>query len=167
MLIAISMLTVAVSAYIVGYQVGQYTLVKKINKVKSTLLESIERWKSTAKLYSQYPGASPKAMGYINQAQEITTKINELTAQAEMPSKSASHSSWKNDIKREAMKLDQQRLQLLKKAVDEGYDPKVTHEGKTGKLSEFVAEQLNRYSTPVAEKPSLRLIKKPHLTVVK
>lgn len=167
MYIALPLVAVAVSFFFLGYQVGQYVLVKKIDKIKQTLAEAMERWKSTAKLYSSHPGASAKAIGYVNQAQEIVTKINALAAQAEMPSKSATHSSWKNDIKSDMTKLDQERLELLSKAIAEGYDPSVTHEGRTEKLSVFIAEQMSRYPAQPKAKSELRLIKKPNLTLVK
>jgi hypothetical protein len=142
---------------------------KKLRAAQNNSQESIDKWRSVVELYKST--ASPTVRIYIAKAKDLVDQIQQLSNQAEMPSKSAAHSNWKNDIKQQMIELDRERLNLLSKAISEGYNPDVSFNGRTDKLSVFVEEQKKTYADesdikPVQNKSNLRLIKKPTLTIV-
>jgi hypothetical protein len=55
----------------------------------------------------------------------------ELRAQAEMPSKNAVHSKYKNGLVAEINEIEQQKLEILRTVLAEGFDPMITvlHDG--------------------------------------
>lgn len=80
----------------------------------------------------------------LQKASEIASAQADLRAQAELPSKNATHSRHKNGIISEISNLEQQKIDILKTILAEGYDPAITvvHDGGTKQevaLSEYVA----------------------------
>jgi hypothetical protein len=70
-------------------------------------------------------------------ASEIAHSQAAMRAQIEMPSKNALHSKYKNDLIGEILQLEQEKLDILRTVLAEGYDPIITTITETGKREEM------------------------------
>jgi hypothetical protein len=119
----------------IGY--GFYQ-VKKIKNVKDLLIDEIKK-KVTAE-----DDKRNSIKERLIQAAKIAQVQMELRAQAEMPSKNAAHSKYKNGLVAEINDMEQQKLDILRTVLAEGFDPMITvlHDGGTREeipLSAYVA----------------------------
>lgn len=119
----------------VGYGLYQ---VDKIKKAKATLIEELKK-----KVVTEDEKRTSIKERLI-QASKIAQAQMELRAQAEMPSKNAVHSKYKNGLVHEINEMEQQKLDILRTVLAEGFDPMITvlHDGGTKEeipLSAYVA----------------------------
>lgn len=90
--------------------------------------------------------AYAKVKPRLDRAAEITREQAELMAQIDMPSKNSLHSKFKNGLVAEARKLEEEKSELLRSIIADGFDPQITvqleGEGlRQMKLSEYLTHQ--------------------------
>jgi hypothetical protein len=124
---------IGVTAF-VGY--GMYQ-VRKIKKAKTSLLEEVK--KKAVDLEQKYGSVKDRLL----KAAQIAQTQMELRSQAEMPSKNSLHSKYKNGLAAEINELEQQKLDVLKSVLAEGFNPMITviHDGGSKEelpLSDYV-----------------------------
>jgi hypothetical protein len=115
-----------------AYQMG------KLKKKKDELLEEVKR--RAADLEAK----SSSIRDRLAQASALAQTQADLRSQAEMPSKNSTHSKHKNGLISEIQSLEQQKLDILRTILAEGFNPLITvvHDGGTKQevsLSEYVA----------------------------
>ena len=96
------------------------------------------------------------------QAARLADAQMELRAQAEMPSKNALHSQYKNGLVRQIQDLELEKISVLKTVLGDGFDPIITVIRDGGikeeiALSSYVAQSeqnLNLPSQPTAPAPT-------------
>jgi|GEM_PF-7021695 len=126
---------VAATALIIGYGVYKFRQLSKTrNKIIGELQKSAEEAEKRLKNVTER----------LNQAREITEKQFALLRQIDQPSKNALHSKWKNDLNHELRKLEEEKNELLRSILKDGYDPSITvlnasDQKETVKLSEYLA----------------------------
>lgn len=127
------------AAIFVGYGYYQFN---KIKKAKENLLDQL--YKKTAEVEQKKELIKDR----LTQASELAKMQMELRAQAEMPSKNAVHSKYKNDLVHEINDMEHRKLDLLRTILAEGFDPTITVFDETGQrnevpLSSYVNEATN------------------------
>ena len=91
----------------------------------------------------------------LSEASDLAAKQNDIIQSLQQPSKNALHSRYKGQLIAEWKKLEEEKLTVLQKILDAGFDPEIafmdpqTNEMKGQKLSEFVAE--SRALNPFAQ----------------
>ena len=66
-----------------------------------------------------------KVTQLIKDAEGLAKQQSDLAGQAQQPSKGAAHSRWKNDLIAQMRDLESQKIDVFRKIVAEGYDPKI------------------------------------------
>jgi hypothetical protein len=97
-----------------------YWQVRKMTKVKETLMETIKR-KAT-----EMDEKKESIKGRLTKASELAHAQMAIRAQLDMPSKNALHSRYKNDLGLELQQMEAQKLDLLRTVLAEGFDPMIT-----------------------------------------
>lgn len=115
-----------------AYQVG------KLKKKKDDLLEEVKR------RAADLDAKSSSIKERLAQASKLAQAQADLRSQAEMPSKNSTHSRHKNGLISEIQLLEQQKIDILKTILAEGFNPVITvvHDGGTKQevpLSEYVS----------------------------
>jgi hypothetical protein len=111
-----------------GY--GWYQM-NKIKKVKDLLMNQI-RQKA-----AEMDGKRDSIKDRLVKASELAQDQASIRAQIEMPSKNALHSRHKNGLVAELQDLEQQKLDLLKTVLAEGFDPTITVINESGARQEI------------------------------
>lgn len=112
----------------VGYGVYQ---VRKFRQAKTKITEEIK------KKIDELDGKRDSIRERLIKAQELTQQQLELRAQAEMPSKNAIHSRYKNGLIGEIGKLEEEKIVVLQSILNDGYDPTVTILDEKGNKQEL------------------------------
>lgn len=115
-----------------AYQMG------KLKKKKDDLLEEVK------KRAADLDAKSSSIKERLAQASKLAQAQADLRSQAEMPSKNSTHSRHKNGLISEIQLLEQQKIDILKTILAEGFNPVITvvHDGGTKQevpLSEYVS----------------------------
>lgn len=156
-------------------------LVKKAERTARDALEkaagtpppppSSDKRKDVAAQKEAYAKVKPR----LDRAAQITQEQAELMAQIDMPSKNSLHSKFKNGLVAEAKKLEEEKTELLRSIIADGFDPEITVQVGTGlqrmHLSEYLQGQgydvgkpaTNNEAPPTseekpAEEPSVRKV---------
>ena len=108
--------TVAVGGFIVW---GLYRL-KKLDKTKDQLMEKLQ--KHAADLEAGLKGVNERLV----KAKELTERQVSMMSQIDQPSKNALHSKYKNDLVYEIRKIEDEKNELLRSILKDGYDPSIT-----------------------------------------
>ncbi|CAM6003918.1 unnamed protein product [Sphagnum balticum] len=117
---------------------GWYQL-NKMKKIKDVLLKQIKA--KAAEIDQKKETIKERLL----KASDIAQAQMSVRAQMDMPSKNALHSKYKNDLMLELQEMEQQKLDLLRTILIEGYNPMITVLNESGKktempLSEYVDE---------------------------
>lgn len=108
----------------------------------------------------------------FDQIQAITDRQISLQQSTSVPSKSASHSRWKNDLNRQILEMEKEKIKIIRSILADGVDPLITIMGNDNetvkirmseaitRLEAGIAEQSTPYEKPkkVPTKPKLRVI---------
>ena len=98
-----------------------------------------DKAKVTDKEKAEYARFKPR----LDRAAQITQEQAELMAQIDQPSKNALHSKFKNGLVAEAKRLEEEKTELLRSIIADGYDPEVTVQTPEGMrrmpLTEYLA----------------------------
>jgi ABC-type phosphate transport system auxiliary subunit len=113
---------------IAGY--GFYQL-RKLKQVKAKITEEIK------KKIDNLDTKRESIRSRLLKAQEITEQQLDLRSQAEMPSKNALHSRYKNGLVGEIRKLEDEKLAVLRSILDDGYDPTIVALDENGQRTEL------------------------------
>lgn len=105
--------------------------VHKIRKVKDSLIAQI---KAKAAEAEQKKGS---IQARLVKAAEIAQEQANIRSQMEMPSKNALHSRYKNGLVGEIQDLEQQKLDILKSVLADGYDPMIVTQNENGTKGEI------------------------------
>lgn len=116
---------------------GAYQM-NKLQKKKDGLLQEVK------KRAAELDAKSSSIKERLAQASKLAHAQADLRAQAEMPSKNSTHSRHKNGLISEIQLMEQQKLDILRTILAEGFNPVITvvHDGGTKQevpLSEYVA----------------------------
>jgi hypothetical protein len=114
-----------------------YYQVNKMKKIKDTLLDQLK-----AKVKEQVQGLDieqkkTSIKERLVKASELANAQMDIRAQMEMPSKNALHSRYKNGLIGELQDMEQQKLDLLRTVLAEGFDPMITVINESGAKSEI------------------------------
>jgi hypothetical protein len=132
---------------------------KKLEQTKKNLLEEIAKKRVDA--------ADEKVKGFRDRflkVDELTKQQLAMLGQLDQPSKNALHSRWKNDINQEIKLMEEEKMDILRSILKDGYDPTLpvlngkTQEREHIKLSDFL--QRHPVETPKDSEPSEPGIKK-------
>jgi hypothetical protein len=109
---------------------------------------------------------------HMEQAQEIMEKQQALMAQATMPSKSAAHSKYKNDLAKQLNELEDKKVAIFKKVINSGLDPEIAvFDGNSTtniRMSEAIARrEIANKSTNKETKTNSNNLRTKHLSLVK
>ena len=164
----ITILFVVLASFAVGYLVAALQSASLLRKYKRIIMEIGGGSYLTRE--KEFSGISKEAQEFMRLAANTYKEMMKLSASMEQPSKNASHSLYKNDLKDQFSALNIQRLEYLQRAVDAGYDPMIDFQGTPTKMSMIVSMYLseilskNRDTKPVPtpEKPKSR-----HLSLIK
>lgn len=120
---------------IVGY--GMYKL-RQLSKARDKIIGELQ--KSAQDAEKSLKNVTER----LNKAREITEKQLGLLGQIDQPSKNALHSKWKNDLNHEVRKLEDEKNEILRSILKDGYDPTITilnanDQKETIKLSDYLA----------------------------
>jgi hypothetical protein len=134
--------------------------VNKIRKVKDALLNQI---KAKAEEMDRQKNSIKER---LTKASELAQQQMALKAQMEMPSQNALHSKYKNGLVGELQDMEQQKLDLLKTVLAEGFDPMITVVSETGvkteiPLSTYVNEATVLLNESVGTKPAAPEVLQP------
>ena len=66
-----------------------------------------------------------KVTQLIKDAEGLAKQQTDLSSQAQQPSKGAAHSRWKNGLIAQMRELEDKKIEVFRKIVAEGYDPKI------------------------------------------
>ena len=160
--IIISAITVIAVIYLME-QISLYLLRKKIQKAQQDVLILAKELQKKSMIAS--------AQRRFDKAVDITRQQMELVSTTEGPSKSASHPRWKNDIRRQLIEMEREKIDIFKSILADGVDPTVKtispdNTETVKKMSEIVKEFEQIYNDEVG--PSLPVNnKKPKLSIVK
>ena len=94
--------------------------VRKMKKTKQTLIDEVK--KKTRELEQKTNSIKERLI----RAQQIAQTQMDLRAQAEMPSKNGLHSKYKNGLVTEITELEQEKINLLKTIITDGFNPMIT-----------------------------------------
>lgn len=109
--------------------------VHKIQKTRDKLLGELKKKAEEAQLKSD------SIKERLVKASELAQAQMALRAQAEMPSKNALHSQYKNGLVAEIADLEQKKLDLLKTVLAEGFDPVITVVNDNGSKEEMALSE--------------------------
>jgi hypothetical protein len=151
-----------------GFFAGMYFATvkhqKEIKKVKMALDDFMTK---SVKFKKSLDDADKKAHQKLNEAIKISQEQYELMKAFDMPSKSASHSKYKNELAAKLKALEEEKCILLQEVLDSGYNPTITvlmdGEKKEIKLEEYLITA--GYGSPKVPEvqppptPKLRLVK--------
>jgi hypothetical protein len=129
---------------------GIYQL-HKMRKAKKALAEEV------AKKSVEIDQKTNSIKDRLIKAARIAQTQMELRAQAEMPSKNGLHSKYKNGLMSEIGELEQEKLDILKTILDDGFNPLITVLGDTGAKEEI---PLSEYVSSAQETMDIALGKK-------
>ena len=130
--------------FLVGFAAGATTFltyglhqVRKAKKAKDALIQEVK--KKAKELESKTNSFKER----LAKASKIAQIQMELRAQVEMPSKNGLHSKYKSGLITEIGELEQEKLDILKTVLAEGFNPMITVAQESGTkevpLSEYVA----------------------------
>jgi hypothetical protein len=130
-----------------SYQVG------KLKKKRDELFEEVK--KKAMDMESKTSSIRER----LAEASKLAQVQADLRSQAEMPSKNSTHSRHKNGIISEIQLLEQQKLDILRTILAEGFNPVITvvHDGGAKQevsLSEYVAAAQSTVDAIAGGKPS-------------
>lgn len=134
-------LLLATGSFLLGYLTAWHMWSTRFQKLKYAL----KMWNGLVLMYKEHMDSisiPPKAKAHMERATKIHDSMKSLMYQIEMPSKSASHSLYKNDLRKKLMELNSQRLKELSSAVEEGYNPNIEYKGQIVRMSDVIAEQI-------------------------
>lgn len=81
----------------------------------------------------------------LDRAAQITQEQADIMNQAEQPSKNSLHSRYKNGLIAQAKLLEEEKTELLRSIIADGFDPEITVQTANGiekmHLSEYLASQ--------------------------
>jgi hypothetical protein len=120
---------------------GGYLLRKAQKELTKTLNEGSpvkEKTKVTDADRVEYAKYKPR----LDRAAQITQEQAELMAQIDQPSKNALHSKFKNGLVAEAKRLEEEKTELLRSIVADGYDPEVVVQTPEGMRRMLLTEYL-------------------------
>jgi len=133
--------------FIIGVLVGagafiSYGLheVHKMKKAKQTLLDEVK--KKATELEQKTNSIKERLV----KASQISQTQTDLRNQAEMPSKNGLHSKYKNGLVAEISELEQEKINILKTIIVDGFNPIITviQDGGTKEevpLSDYIASE--------------------------
>lgn len=118
---------------------GGYLLRKAEKEITKTAPSDPKKAKITDNERTEYAKYKPR----LDRAAQITQEQAELMAQIDRPSKNALHSKFKNGLVAEAKRLEEEKTELLRSIIADGYDPEVTVQTTEGvrqmSLTEYLA----------------------------
>jgi len=126
------------AALVMGYGAWQ---LRKIRKTKKALLEQIKA------LDTEEDKKKNSIKERLFQASALAQTQMTIKAQLEMPSKNGLHSKYKNDLVFEIQDIEQQKIEILKSIIADGFDPMITVVNENGvkaeiTLSTYISEAL-------------------------
>jgi hypothetical protein len=155
------------SGFFAGMYFATLRYQKEVKKVKLAFDDFITKSVSLKKRIDESNAADKKAHQKLNEAIKISQEQYELMKAFDMPSKSASHSKYKNELAAKLKALEEEKCILLQEVLDSGYNPTITvlmdGEKKEIKLEEYLITA--GYGSPKVPEvqppptPKLRLVK--------
>jgi len=132
---------------------GTYQM-DKFRKKKNELLEEVKR------RAADMDAKSASIKDRLAQASKLAMTQAELRSQAEMPSKNSTHSKHKNGLISEIQSLEQQKIDILKTILAEGFNPIITVVQDGGAkqevpLSEYVGAAQATVDAALGTKPNV------------
>lgn len=136
---------------------GSYQMTKLTKTRKGELINKLKESMNAAQIALLTDADKGNSIrDRLMQASKIAEVQNGLRAQAEMPSKNALHSRYKNGIILQVQELEAQKISILKTVLGDGFDPLITilREGGVQEeipLSVYVSQsetQLNSMNPP-------------------
>jgi hypothetical protein len=112
-----------------------YYQISKIDKIKDTLISQIKTRVEEQKAKNLVTSATIKDR--LFKASELAQAQMAIRAQMEAPSKNALHSKYKNGLIGELQDMEQQKIDLLRTVLAEGFDPLITVINETGAKTEI------------------------------
>jgi hypothetical protein len=108
----------------------------------------------------------------FDQIQKIIDRQISLQQSTSAPSKSASHSRWKNDLNRQILEMEKEKIEICRSILADGVDPLITIMGNNNEIVKIrMSEAITRFEAGIAEqsthyeklkkvptKPKLRVI---------
>jgi hypothetical protein len=143
------------------YYAGRQQL-KKLRKTKDALLEDLKKTLADATAGpSKLNEAGRSIEARLIKASEITQTQMMLRARAEQPSANALDSRYKNGLIGEITTLEHQKLEILNSILTDGFDPKITVIGHSGKkeemlLSHYISEALSHVGGELPPEPAAK-----------
>lgn len=87
----------------------------------------------------------------LQKAADLAQTQRDLCSQAEMPSKNAVHSKYKNGLVHEINEIEKQKMEILKSILDDGFDPTITIVNEAGKQEKIaLSAYLSTYGVPLS-----------------
>src|ERR1035437_7104015 len=112
------------------FMYGSYRI-EKVKKAKEALLTQIKA--KVAEMDKQKESIKDRLI----KASELAQTQIVIRGQLEMPSNGALHSKYKNELMHEMQDIEQQKIDILKTILAEGFDPMITIVNDTGTKSEI------------------------------
>jgi hypothetical protein len=125
---------------------------------------------TAAKTSPEEQARAKRLIAWVKEAGELSQQQINLYGQLEQPSKSASHSRWKNDLASQIRGLETKKMEIFRAILADGFDPVISVMNEHGevvkvKLSDSVrdydahAAAASPPEPPVKISKGLRLVK--------
>ncbi len=135
---------VALLGFWAGFVVSTKNYNDRLETIKSGFKTYIKE--SQERISKEFPKVQKEieAQEWLSKALKISQEQYDLVQIFDYPSKSASHSKYKNELSKKIKSLEEEKTELLLKVLDSGYNPSITImvEGKKKqvKLADYLTE---------------------------
>lgn len=152
-------------AFVLGFAVAVFSvfgLLIYLSFDKKEVEKKLEEIKNGNSEVQKTRELHAKVKPKIDRITEITNEQLQLKSNSEQPSKNAVHSRYKNNLIGQFKALDDEKTQLLREVVEEGYDPLITIEDEFGETKSITLSEhlytlgvyVGKYAKP--EEPKVR-----------